>query len=185
MPRLIVRSVTGCHECSYDRSQDATIARTISRRMQRSIDRIIGHRPSRLIVQQSLIATTSRTISYYGSCHRYSPIVRDSATTRIDRSRYATAAGNRSKHCRSQPIVRSRNRTSRCECGFKSPAAIPALAVHQEWNLLDIALIRILNTNVCTYILANARLHACYLTGRTTIVVYMNVCCIVVKTIFE
>ena len=78
------------------------------------------------------------------------------------------------------------NRTIRCECGFKSPAAIPAWAVHQERKLLDIALIIILSdTNVCTYILANARLHACYLTGRTTSVVYMDVCCIVVKTIFE
>ena len=53
------------------------------RRMQRSIDRNIGRRPSRLIVHdRSLIATISRTISYDGSCHRYSPIVRDSATTR-------------------------------------------------------------------------------------------------------
>ena len=50
--------------------------------MQRSIDRTIGHRTSRLIVHKSLIATTSRTISCDGSCHRYSPIVRDSATTR-------------------------------------------------------------------------------------------------------
>ena len=40
---------------------------------------------SRLIVHRSLIATTSGTISYDGSCHRYSPIVRDSATTRKDR----------------------------------------------------------------------------------------------------
>ena len=69
--------------------------------MQRSIYRTIGRRPSRLIVHRSLIATTSRTISYDGSCHRYSPIVRDSATMRRDRSRYATAAGDRSKHCRS------------------------------------------------------------------------------------
>ena len=101
MPRLIVRSVKGCHECSYDRSQDATIARTIGRKMQRSVDRTIGRRPSRLIVHRSLIATTSRTISYDGPCHRYSPIVRASTTTRIDRSRYATTAGDRSRHCRS------------------------------------------------------------------------------------
>ena len=97
-PRLIVGlpSVLGCHDWSYARSQDATIARTIGRRMQRSFDRTIGRRPSRLIVHRSLIA--SRTISYDGSCHRYSPIVRDSATTRRDRSRYATATGDRSKH---------------------------------------------------------------------------------------
>ena len=89
VPRLIIHSVTGCHECSYDRSQDATIARTIGRRMQRSIDRTIGRRPSRLIIHRSLIATTSRTIYYDVSCHRYSPIVHDSMTTRINRSRYA------------------------------------------------------------------------------------------------
>ena len=64
VPRLIVRSVTGYHVCSYDRSQYAMIARTIGRRiMQRSIDRTIGRRPSGSIVHQSLIATTSRTIS--------------------------------------------------------------------------------------------------------------------------
>ena len=69
--------------------------------MQRSIDRTIGHRPTRLIVHRSLIATTSRTIAYDGSCHRYSPIVCESAITRRDQSRYATAAGDRGKNCRS------------------------------------------------------------------------------------
>ena len=111
VPRLIVRSVTACHECSYDRSQDATIPRTIGRRMQRSIDRNIGRRSSRLIVHRSLIATTSRTISYDGSCHRYSPIVRDSATTRSDRSRHATAAGDRNIHCRSVAPSLNRNQS--------------------------------------------------------------------------
>ena len=109
VPRLIVHSDPGCHECSYDRSQDATIPRTIGRRMQRSVDRTIGRRPSRLIERRSLIATTSRTISYDGSCHRYSPIVRDSATTRRDRSWYATAAGDRCKHCRSVAPWPNRN----------------------------------------------------------------------------
>ena len=79
--------------------------------MQRSIDRAIGRRPLRLIVHRSLIAPTSRTISYYGSRHRYSPIVRDSATTRTDRSRYATAAGYRSKHCRSVAPRPNRNQS--------------------------------------------------------------------------
>ena len=111
VPRLIVRSVTGCHECSYDRSQDTTIARTIGRRMPLSIDRTIGRRPSRLIVHRSLIATTSRTKSYDGYCHRYSPIVCDSATTRRDRSWYATAAGDRSKHCRSVAPWPNRNQS--------------------------------------------------------------------------
>ena len=123
--RLIVRSVTGCHECSYDRSHDATIARTTGRRMQRSIDRSIGRRPSRLIVHRSLIATTSRTISYDGSCHRYSPIVRDSATPReIDRGmrpllEIVANIADRSHLAQSQPIVRSSNRTIRCGCGLR------------------------------------------------------------------
>ena len=69
--------------------------------MQRSIDRSIGRRPSRFVNRSLIATTTSRTISYDGSCHRYSPIVRDSATTHRYRSRYATAAGDRSKHCRS------------------------------------------------------------------------------------
>ena len=71
---------------------DTTIDRAIGHMRQRSIDRrppTIGRRQSRLIVHRSLIVTTSRTISYDGSCHRYSPIVRDSATTRRDQSRYA------------------------------------------------------------------------------------------------
>ena len=62
MPRVFVRSVTGCHGCSYDRSQDATIARTIGRSRQRSIERTIGRWPSRFIVRRSLNATTSRAI---------------------------------------------------------------------------------------------------------------------------
>ena len=75
-------------------------------------------------------------LRYYGSCHRSSPIVFDRATTRTTnrtmtyhqqkyRSQYATASGYHSKHCRSvarsptsQPVVRSRNRTIRCECGL-------------------------------------------------------------------
>ena len=48
---------------------------------------------------RSLIATTSRTMSYYGSCHRHSPIVRDIATT------------HRSKHCRSVAPWLNRNQS--------------------------------------------------------------------------
>ena len=107
------------HDWSYHRSsgatiarsQDATIARTIGRRMQRSIDRTIGRRSSRLILHRSLIPNNSRTISYDGTCHRYSPIVHDSVTTRIDRSRYATAARDSSKHCRSVAPWPNRNQS--------------------------------------------------------------------------
>ena len=110
-PRLIVLSVFGCHDWSYALSQDATSARTIGRRMQRSIDRTIGRRPSWLIVHCALIATTSRTTAYDGSCRRYSPIARESATKRRDRSRYAPAAGDRSKHCRSVALWPNRNQS--------------------------------------------------------------------------
>ena len=79
--------------------------------MQRSIDRTTSRRPSRLIVHRSLIATTSHTISFDGSCHRYSPIVRDSATTRRYRSRYTTAAGDRRKNCRSVAPWSNRNQS--------------------------------------------------------------------------
>ena len=79
--------------------------------MQRSIDRTTSRRPSRLIVHRSLNATTSRAISYYGSCHRYYPIIRDSAITRRYRSRYVTAAGDRSKHCRSVAPWPNRNQS--------------------------------------------------------------------------
>ena len=81
----------------------------VPRLIVRSVDRNIGRRSSRLIVYRSLIATTSRTISCDDSCPRYSPIVRDSVTTRRDRSRYATAAGDRSKHCRSLAPWHNRN----------------------------------------------------------------------------
>ena len=93
MPRFVVRSVTGCHQCSYDRSQYATIARTS-------------------VVD--MIATTSRTISYDGSYHRNSPIVRDSATTRrpllefvaniADRSHLGPIATNRTTHKSYDPV---------------------------------------------------------------------------------
>ena len=122
MPRLIVRSLTGCHECSYDRSKDATSTRTIGHRMPRLLVRSVAEGngrlivPSvadrtRLIVHRSLIATTSRTISYDGSCHRYSPIVRDSVTSCRDRSRYATAAGDRSQNYRSVAPWPNRNQS--------------------------------------------------------------------------
>ena len=100
MSRVLVRSVTGCHDCSYDRSPDATINFSYHR------SPVIP-----LSVRRSLIANTSHTISYDGSCHRYSPIVCDSATTCRDRSRYATAAGDRSKHCRSIAPWPNRNQS--------------------------------------------------------------------------
>ena len=74
-----------------------------------TIDRAIARQAQQLIVHRSLIATTGRTISYYGSCHRYSPIVRDSTTTGSDRSPYETAAGYSNKQCRSVAPWANRN----------------------------------------------------------------------------
>ena len=125
----IVHSVTGCHECSYDRSHAGSHYYSYDRSQDAKTDRTIGRRPSRLIVRsvatidrticrraqliahRSLIATTSRRISYDGYFHRYPPIVRDSANTRRDRSPYATAAGDRSKHCRSVAHWPNRNQS--------------------------------------------------------------------------
>ena len=92
MPRLLVRSVAEVND-------RLIVGPTIDRR------------PSRLIIHRSLVAITSSTISYDGSCHRYFPIVCDSTTTRRDRSRYATAAGDRSKHCRSVTPWPNRNQS--------------------------------------------------------------------------
>ena len=127
-----LRSTVGCHNWSYTRPQDATSARTIGRRMKRLIlPSVAGRhdwsydRSPRLIVRSVVDSSGaitdrtsvvdryhySRTISYDGSCHRYFRIVRDSATTCISKSPYATAAGDRSKHCRSFAPWPNRNQS--------------------------------------------------------------------------
>ena len=119
-PRMIVPSVFGCHAWSYARSQDAMSARMLGHRMPRLLVRSVAGCNDWLIVPSvagrhdlayimPLIDTTSCTMSYDGSCHRYSPIVCESATMRGDRSRCATAAGDRSKHCRSVAPWSNRN----------------------------------------------------------------------------
>ena len=105
--RVLARSVAGCNDWSYHRSPAVTIDRTIGRH-DWSYDRSSGAITDRSL-HRSLIATTSRTISYDGSCHRYFRIVRDSATTRRYQSPYASAAGYRSKHCRSFAPWHNRN----------------------------------------------------------------------------
>ena len=87
IPRLIVRSIVGGHDWSYDRSFMATTSRTISFDM---MDLVID------LLQSVLIAR-----------RRVRPIVRWPTTTKKDRSQYTTASGDRSKHCRS--VVRSPN----------------------------------------------------------------------------
>ena len=106
-PRVLARSVAGCNDWSYHRSPTVTIDRTIGRH-DWSYDRSSGAMTD---LHRSLIATTSRTISYDGSCHRYFRIVHDSATTRRYQSPYATAAGDRSKHCRSFASWPNRNQS--------------------------------------------------------------------------
>ena len=87
IPRLIVRSIVGGHDWSYDRSFMATTSRTISYDM---MDLVID------LLQSVLIARP-----------RVRPIVRWPTTSKKDRSQYATASGDRSKHCRS--VARSPN----------------------------------------------------------------------------
>ena len=82
-------------------------------------------------------------ISYDGSFRPSSPIVRDRATTHTDRSQYATATGDRSKHCRSvapwpnrnqsydPEIVRSGVTVALCEIFTKLKMVIETLAT---WN---------------------------------------------------
>ena len=92
-----------------------------------------------MIVHRSLIATTSRTISYDGSCHRYSQIVRDSGTTCKDRSRYATAAGDRSKQCRSVAPWLNRNQSYDPEIvrsGVTVAGPPHAVSISLPWTLL-------------------------------------------------
>ena len=103
MLRLIVRLIVAPNH----RSPTVTIDRTIGRH-DWSYDRSSGAITD---LHRSLIATTSRTISYDGSCHRYFRIVRDSATTRRYQSPYATAAGDRSKHWRSFASWPNRNQS--------------------------------------------------------------------------
>ena len=106
--RLIVPSVFGCHDLSYARSQDATSGHTIGRRMPRLLVRSVAGDNDRLIVPS---VAGRHDFLYDGSCHRYSPIVRNSATTRRDRSRYPTATRDRSKRCRSVAHWPNRNQS--------------------------------------------------------------------------
>ena len=55
VPRLIVRSVTGCHECSYDQSHAGCHDCSYDRSQDAAIDRTIDRRPSRLIVRSIVI----------------------------------------------------------------------------------------------------------------------------------
>ena len=80
IPRLIIRSIVEGHDWSYDRSFMATTSRTISYDMMGLVE----------LLQSVLIARP-----------RVRPIVRWPTTSTKDRSPYATASGDRSKHCRS------------------------------------------------------------------------------------
>ena len=96
MPRVIVQSVT------Y------------------RVQRLIGRRAQLLIVHRLLIATTSCTISYDGSCHRYSPIARP--RVEIDRRilLLLEIVANIADRSHLAPI--EANRTIRCDCGFSEAA---------------------------------------------------------------
>ena len=93
MHRLMVPSTADRHDWSYDRSPRLIVQSDVGRN------------------NWSLVAPTSRKISYDGSCHRFSPIVRDSATTCRDRSLYSTTAVDRSRHCRSVASWPNRNKS--------------------------------------------------------------------------
>ena len=95
--RLIVRSIVGGHDWSYDRSFMATTSRTIAFDM---MDLVID------LLQSVLIARP-----------RVRPIVRWPTTSKKDRSQYATtASGDRSKHWRS--VERSPNHNQSYDQGI-------------------------------------------------------------------
>ena len=124
--RLIVLSIVAPHDLSYHRSSGATVDRTLGHRMPRVIVRSVAGCHGWLIapsvagrhdwsyIGRSLIATTSRTISYDGSCHRYFPIVRNSSTAGwplleivasiADRSHHGPIATNRTIQKSSGPV---------------------------------------------------------------------------------
>ena len=87
IPGLIVRSIIGGHDWSYDRSFMATTGRTISYDMMALVIDLL---------QSVLIARP-----------RVRPIVWWPTTSKKYRSQYATSSGDRSKHCRS--VARSPN----------------------------------------------------------------------------
>ena len=117
--RLLVRSIAGYHDWSYDRSMDPTIDSTIGCRTPPLLVRSIVGR-NNWSHDRSLIATSSRMISYDGSCHRYCPIVRDRATTRTDQSRHSTAPGDRTNTADRSNIGQiASNHTIRRDCGFR------------------------------------------------------------------
>ena len=145
--RSVVRLLVTCPDVSNDFATDSTNNRAICRRCDDSlcdpspyatIDRTIGHTTLRLTVRSvvgrnnwSVLATTSRTTTYDWYCHQSTQIVGDPATTRTTNRQRPIAACDRYWRswqtlpigrtlAKSQPIVRSRNRTIRCDCGLNT-----------------------------------------------------------------
>ena len=88
IPRLIVPSVFGCHDLSYAPSQDITSARTI------------GHSMPRLLVRSGAWCNDRLIVPSVAGPH-----------VRTYTSRCATAAGDRSKNCRSVAPWPNRNQS--------------------------------------------------------------------------
>ena len=126
-PTIDLRSTVGCHnwswtrprhECSQDRSQDATIDPTIGRRSPRLIVRsVVGRNNWSYIGGWSLVArfpTMALAIDIFVSLVIARP--------RVDINRrmrpLLEIVANIADRSHLGPIVRSRNRTIRCDCGF-------------------------------------------------------------------
>ena len=93
MPRVVVRSVAGRDDSSYDRSLDAII------------DRTIGQRSLPLVAR---LPTTDLAIDILQSLVIARPRVRLIAK---DKSQYSTATGDRSRHFRSVAPWLNRNQS--------------------------------------------------------------------------
>ena len=123
MLRLIVRSIVAPDDWSYHRSSGATIDRTIGHRMPRVLVRSIAWCNDRLVVPS------------VAGCHGWSYIGRWSLPLVAWFPTMALAIDIL------HPIVRSRNRTIRCDCGLKDQHAVVlnrrAIHIHEcVWLLM-------------------------------------------------
>ena len=128
-PTIDLRSTVGCHnwswtrsrhECSHDRSQDATIDTTIGRRSPRLIVRSVVRRNNWSYIGGWSLPLVARFPTMALAIDIFVSLV--IARPRVDINRrmrpLLEIVANIADRSHLGPIVRSRNRTIRCDCGF-------------------------------------------------------------------